>query len=61
MLTNRHYPANYFDPEETQYAQCTECGEWFEAGDIDNVVEVPCLEHGIVYQGVCHACEVQDE
>lgn len=54
---NIPYPPNYFDPfEGDQRAQCTECGDWFEAGEIDNVNEVPCLERGAIYQGVCVGC-----
>ena len=58
MLTSNHYPRNYFDPYATEdRAQCVECGAWFEAGEIDNVEAVPCLERGEIYQGVCWECQ----
>lgn len=56
------YPSNYFDPYgDNERAQCVECGGWFEAGDIDDVEGVTCLEFGYIYQGICHGCQKESE
>lgn len=58
MLSNRVYPSRYFDPYQDEgKAQCSECGEWFDDCEIEDVQEVTCLEHGFIYQGICLDCK----
>ena len=61
MISNRHYPRNYFDPYDTPLAQCCECADWFEAGEIEDVHEVTCLEQGSIYQGICIFCKSKED
>ena len=62
MLSNRVYPSNYFDPYRDEgKAQCTECAEWFEAGEILDVQEYTCLEYGYIFQGICLDCKTEKE
>lgn len=39
MITDRHYPRNFFDPfgGEPTHSQCENCGEWFANEDLTNV------------------------
>lgn len=58
MITDRHYPSGYFDPygDDPTRAQCETCGMWKDVTDMDTVDEVPCLEYGVILQGVCLEC-----
>ena len=64
MLSNKVYPSSYFDPYRDEgKAQCAECGDWFEAGEILDVEEVTDLtsKNGFIYQGVCPDCKENKE
>ena len=51
------YPSNYFDPygDESQYAQCTECGSWKDIADMHDWEMVPDIV-GDIAQGTCSDC-----